>query len=97
MSQGNPLFRTIDELSDFQDAPDSSGADDCQTDEQKEDENNKPGDIMFAHTVVNPCAVMVVLLDAIVADVAVVAPLGSCSATLKANSFGVVRAYNLFF
>lgn len=52
---------------------------------------------MFAHTVVDPCAVMVVLLDAIVADVAVVAPLGSCSATLKANSFGVVRAYNLFF
>lgn len=52
---------------------------------------------MLPYTVVNPCTVVIVLLNAFVTDIAVVSSPGSSSAAFEAYSLNVFRIYGMFF
>lgn len=63
----------------------------AQAGQQKENEDDKPSDISFAHAVVDPSAMMVILFDASFTGIAVIASLWFFVQALKTYFFGLVN------
>ena len=82
----------MDELAEFiavceedDECEGGEGDDDGEGEVEEEEEGDEPSDVVLAHAVVDPGAVVVVLGDAGLADVAVVSPLGVPAPALEAD------------